>query len=90
MKGVLGRRLRYVGVVARTSAEGAVTPLQIIWDAGTCYDIDQVLDCRQAVSRRTGGVGMRYTVRVGAATTYLWFENPRWFVEEKLTSIPEA
>lgn len=84
MKGVSGRQKRYVEVISDTSEEGLVTPLAIIWESGVRYEIDRVLDRRQAHSLKTGGTGMRYTVRVGGATTYLWYEGPRWFVEAKV------
>jgi hypothetical protein len=29
-----------------------------------------------------GGSGLRYFIRVGQTKTYLYFEQPRWFVEE--------
>ena len=89
MKGIAGREVRYVEVVSDTSADGVVTPLQIVWDAGKRYHVDGVLDRRQAVSRKTGRKGMRYTVRIGGNVTYLWYEGPRWFVEAKVSSVPE-
>jgi hypothetical protein len=32
---------------------------------------------------KVGGVGERYTVRIKGKETYLFFENNKWFVEEK-------
>lgn len=89
MKGIVGREIRYVSVVSETSPDGLVTPLQIVWDARKRYRVDEVLDRRQALSRKTGCAGMRYTVRIGDNVTYLWYEGPRWFVEAKVTSVPE-
>ena len=89
MRGIAGREKRYVEVVSDTSSEGTVTPLSIIWDTGVRYQIDQVLDRRQAHSLKTGGTGIRYTVRVGSTTTHLWYEGPRWFVEAKVMALPE-
>ena len=89
MRGIAGREKRYVEVVSDPSPEGTVTPLSIIWDTGVRYQIDQVLDRRQAHSLKTGGTGIRYTVRVGTTTTHLWYEGPRWFVEAKVAAMPE-
>lgn len=89
MRNVTGREKRYVEVVVDVSAEGVVTPLIIVWDTGVRYHVDKVLDRRQAHSRRTGGTGMRYTVRVGGQETYLWCEGQRWFVEAKVVELPE-
>ena len=73
----------YVEVTAAFSPEGTVIPLSVKWQDGTVYEIDRVLDRRQAASLKVGGTGTRYLVRIGQATTYLFHENPRWFVEEK-------
>ena len=48
------------------------------------YEIDQILDHRHAASLKVGGTGMRYLIRIGNATTYLFHEDPRWYVEEKI------
>lgn len=89
MKGIVGRTKRYVTVVSQTDETGEVTPLTIVWGDGRRYGIDRVLDRRQAHSLKTGGTGIRYTVRVGGQATYLWYEGPRWFVEAKETVMPD-
>ncbi len=89
MKGIVGRAKRYVTVVSQTDETGEVTPLTIVWEDGRRYGIDRVLDRRQAHSLKTGGTGIRYTVRVGGQATYLWYEGPRWFVEAKETVMPD-
>ena len=89
MKGIVGRTKRYVTVVSQTDETGEVTPLTVVWEDGRRYGIDRVLDRRQAHSLKTGGTGIRYTVRVGGQATYLWYEGPRWFVEAKETVMPD-
>ena len=89
MKGIVGRAKRYVTVVSQTDETGEVTPLTVVWEDGRRYGIDRVLDRRQAHSLKTGGTGIRYTVRVGGQATYLWYEGPRWFVEAKETVMPD-
>ena len=47
------------------------------------YEIDRILDIKKCASMKVGGVGERYTIRIGANTTYMFYENGKWFVEEK-------
>lgn len=84
MRGIEGREKCYVSVVSRTEVDGRVVPLKIVWEDGRTFTVDKVLDCRQAVSRKVGGTGLRYTIRVHNESTYLWYERPRWFVEGKV------
>ena len=83
MRADADRVKRYVMVVSRTDEVGRVLPQRIIWEDGTSYPIDEVLNVERRASRKAGGTGMRYHVRVGQADTYLYYENPRWFVEAK-------
>lgn len=80
------REKRYATVVSETTADGLVTPLQIVWSDGRRFRIDRVTDRRQTHSLKTGGVGMRYTVRVDGTETHLWHDTDqgRWFVEAKV------
>lgn len=75
-----------VEVVARTSADGLVTPLEVWWRDGTHYRVDAVLDRRRARSLKTGGTGMRFTVSVRSSSTYLFLDDTTgtWFVEAKV------
>lgn len=73
----------YVGVHARFEPDGRMTPLSVVWEDGQEYAIDRVLDVRRAASLKAGGAGMRYTVRIGRAETFLFLEENRWFVERK-------
>lgn len=82
VQGISGRAKRYVSVTTRVDEDGRVRPLSIQWYDGLTYPIDDVISVRRASSRRVGGDGICYTVRIGTKTTYLYFEDPRWFVEE--------
>jgi hypothetical protein len=46
-----------------------------------------ILDRCQAASRKVGGTGIRFLVRIGTTETYLFYEQPRWFVELKVKDI---
>mgnify|MGYP000996138982 FL=1 len=74
----------YVNVMVIYDQDGNVTPLSIEWEDGRIYEIDQVLDVRKATSTKAGGIGMRYTVKIGRSITYLFFDCfNKWFVEKK-------
>lgn len=84
VKGIAYRTKHYVNVISRTDDEGRTEPLAIEWDDGRVFVIDEVRDVRRAASLKTGGDGMRYTIRIGETVTYLFFEGPGWFVEMKV------
>ncbi len=70
-----------VEVIARFDREGKITPLAILWEDGRRFEIDRVLEARRAASLKAGGIGLRYTCMIGGRSAYLWYEDPRWFVE---------
>ena len=84
VRGIERRQKRYVEVVARTGTDGRVMPLSIIWEDGRCFDVDCVTDVRRAASLKVGGSGVRYICEIRGTRTFLYFEDPLWFVEEKL------
>ena len=73
----------YVDVIAKFSRDGHLNPQAIIFEDDIRYEVDRVLDRRQAASLKAGGTGMRYTVRIGGVETYVFLEENRWFVEAK-------
>ena len=84
----------YVAVKADFAENGKMIPRQITWEDGTKYEIDRILDVRQAAAMKAGGQGDRYTVRICGQQSYLFFERStnltgnnigRWFVERKIS-----
>lgn len=73
----------FVEVTAKFDTEGIITPLSLLWEDGTVYEIDRVLDVRRAASLKAGGIGIRYTVKIDGKQSYLYYEEPKWFVEAK-------
>lgn len=73
----------FVEVQVKFDTEGNIKPLSIRWEDGTLFEIDKVMDRRRAASLKTGGIGIRYTVRILGKETYLFYEEPRWYVERK-------
>lgn len=72
----------YVKVVAETDERGKKTPHTIVWEENA-FNIDKVVDCKDCASMKVGGFGQRYTIKIGNNQTYLFFEDNKWFVEEK-------
>lgn len=82
----------YVQVRVDFREDGVMLPLEIVWEDGVTYEIDRVLDIRQAAAMRAGGQGDRYTVSIRGKKSFLFFERSasqtgnnigRWFVERK-------
>lgn len=73
----------YVEVTAKFDTEGNITPLSVTWEDGTVYEIDRILDKCRAASLKAEGIGMRYTCLISGRQSYLYYEEPRWFVERK-------
>lgn len=83
----------YVPVDVAFRSDGTMLPREITWEDGTKYEIDRVLDIRQAAAMRAGGQGDRYTVMIAGKQSYLFFERSasltgnnigRWFVERRV------
>lgn len=73
----------YVQLTARFDEDGRITPLFLIFH-GKRYEIDRIISRCNAAALKSGGQGMRYTVRINGQETYLFQdEKQRWFVEEK-------
>ena len=73
----------YVRVRAEFDTDGNIIPTQIIWKDERVFSIDRIIDVRRRASTKAGGVGIRYTVRIGGKEKFLYYEEPRWFVEAK-------
>ena len=87
VRGIAKRKKTYVEVEAVHTCEGFVKPLRVRWRDGRSWEVDSVLDHIQAHALKVGGVGIRYRVVICGIEKILWYEHPRWFVEE---IIPES
>ncbi|MPM60464.1 hypothetical protein SDC9_107315 [bioreactor metagenome] len=72
----------FVEVTALHDINGKTRPLSIKWSDGRVFEIDRVLDVRQAPSLKGGGHGIRYTCRIRGKQVYLFDEDGKWFVEK--------
>jgi hypothetical protein len=52
------------------------------WTDGHVYDVDKIIDVRQAASLKCGGHGLRYTCRLGGKEIYLFCDEGKWFIEQ--------
>ncbi len=83
----------YVDVDVEIRQDGYMTPKSLLWEDGTRYIIDKVMDIRQAAAMKAGGQGDRYTIIINGKQSYLFFERSanlsgnvigRWFVERNV------
>lgn len=75
-------RKTYVDVIANIDEDGTIRPLSIAWRDGRTFVIDEVNEVARRASERVGGAGIRYLVSINGRQKFLYFEKPRWFVEE--------
>ena len=82
----------YVAVKVDFRDDGIMLPREITWEDGKKFEIDRIIDIRQAPALKAGGQGDRYTIMVRGHQSYLFFERStnltgnvigRWFVEKK-------
>ena len=76
-------RKAYVSVNLDVDEEGTLHPRFIRWENGLIFNIEQVLYKCRASSKKVGGGGIRYTVRIKGKESFLFHEGDKWFVEAK-------
>ena len=79
-------RKAYVSVNADIDKEGVIHPRFIRWDNGLIYQIEAIVYKCRAASKKVGGGGIRYTIRVKGRESFLFRECDKWFVEAKESS----
>lgn len=57
-------------------------PLPTRWHDSRAYAIDDARSIHRSSSRKVGGSGICYTIRISERITQLYCEDPCWFVEE--------
>ena len=72
----------FVKVTAEHDESGHIKPLFLTWIDGRKYEIDRIMDVRQAPSLKGGGLGLRYSCRIRGKEIYLFCDEGRWFVEK--------
>ena len=87
--GLVQRRKRYVGVTLKVDTAGVSRPVAVDWSGKISYPVDEVVDMRHTKGSIGGDEGVRYTLRFGGVTTYLWRTGKFWYVEEKVIDTDE-
>lgn len=73
-----------VKVRADFCLDGTIRPLMFRTENGPTYKIDKIIDMRNRGSTKKGGVGMRYTCRIGERMFYLYATwGGEWFIEKE-------
>ena len=62
----------FVEITARHDINGNVRPLAIKWEDGRVFDVEPLLDVRQAPSLKGGGLSTRYTCRICNKKVFLF------------------
>ncbi|MCQ2400415.1 MAG: hypothetical protein MJ059_00625 [Lachnospiraceae bacterium] len=79
----------YVDVTVDFDSDGRMFPRTIKWEDNRIYKIDRVLSMRPSFSRKAGGQGDLYTIKVQGQEKHLYFERNeesfsgsvgRWFM----------
>jgi len=76
------RNKKFVKVIVEMNEDGLKTPKSLVYN-DKVFEIDKVLENKNCASFKAGGIGERYTIRIGDNITYLYYEMGKWFVEEK-------
>ncbi len=74
----------YVAVYLKINSDGLMKPVAIEWTDGTLYEIDKIIDERNAPPEHTGGVLTRkykVIIRGREKILYLDKQTNQWFVE---------
>ncbi len=71
-----------INLIANFTEKGIVYPITFLYDEKE-YKIEKTLNIEEAISRKSGGLGIRYTVKVKNTIIYLWLINSCWYLEQK-------
>ncbi|MDI9541171.1 MAG: hypothetical protein QM204_06905 [Bacillota bacterium] len=73
---------QFVDVICLNQKTGQIRPLYILWENGIKYPIDKITQIIPAASLRSGGMGLRFTCKIGNNYRYLFLEEGKWFIEK--------
>ena len=67
-------------VLVEHKANGKVLPRTILWPDGRRFEIDKILDIREAPALKTGGIGTRYLCTICGRQRAIFEVRGLWFV----------
>lgn len=82
VQGIARREKEYVTVRATISVDGTVTPEEIIFVDGRCFQIDKVLNHRHVRDLRFGGTHERFTIVINGEERFLWRDEQAFYVQK--------
>jgi hypothetical protein len=71
----------YVDVIVRWMPDGKIIPLRFIWQDGSEYRIDRVINAVKGHCLKVFSPGMRYYCQTRRRRYYLHFDGEKWYVE---------
>lgn len=71
----------FIDVHAYFTKDGDLTPMSFVWIDGNTYEIDRIIDKRNAAALKAGGQGIRYKCMVRGKTINLFYDDNKWFLE---------
>jgi hypothetical protein len=81
----------YVKVNADFLEDGHILPRSFVWEDGSCYEVERIVDICRAASLKAGGVGLRYTILVRNKQSYMFLEEDsgahKWFMERRQKTV---
>lgn len=75
---------KYVTVGAYHTPEGKTIPKFLIIDDDHKIVIDKFITSCRAASTKVGGSGIRYTVLIRGFEKFIYEDEGKWFIEEKI------
>lgn len=77
----------YISMLLHIDNDGVMKPVAVEWTDGTKYEIDKIIDERNAPPEHTGGVltrKYRVIIKGKERVIYLDKQTNKWFVEKPL------
>lgn len=77
----------YISMLLHIDNDGVMKPVAVEWTDGTKYEIDKIIDERNAPPEHTGGVltrKYRVIIKGKEKIIYLDKQTNKWFVEKPL------
>ncbi len=80
----------YISVYLKINTDGIMKPVAIEWTGGTRYEIDKIIDERNAPPEHIGGILTRkyqVIIRGRERNIYVDKQTNKWFVEKLVESL---